>query len=139
MDKGRPRIRGTLTCARMFAERGNPWVTKKDAVSDFPLSHSMQGDTPMTEEEKQKALIRDRLNLSLGRKLIVRDFAPPRPTVRVDPDLDAFTKAEKRKERPRYVDPKGTPTEATPHRRKTNIARAMHRDINKITKPIKVK
>lgn len=87
------------SCADIFARRGNPWVSERDADKDYPgrrttypeaqrqdFSSSVRQD----RLKKNNDAIREKLGLSTA------DFKKPRIVSHyVDPDLDAFLLAEK--------------------------------------------
>jgi hypothetical protein len=134
MSFTKPRF--TSSCAALFEEKGNPWLSGKDKAKDFPLSQSRAADAPLSEHEARTKAIRDNLEEALGR--VAQDFAPPSPSLHVNPDMDQFTKATRARAKSIFKDPEGKPTEVCYARRIANINLKMHRELGK-RKIVKVK
>jgi hypothetical protein len=127
MSFTKPRF--TTSCASLFEERGNPWLSGKDKAKDFPLSQSRMADEPLSEHEARTKAIRDSLEEALGR--VAQDFAPPQPSFHISPDMDQFTKATRARAKSIFKDPEGKPIEACYARRIANINLKMRRELNK--------
>lgn len=126
----------------IFARAGNPWMSPADQRKDYPASHSRPAPIlkPFHEgvlESQRNARI-DKAIASLGMK---GDFGRPEVGNVVDPEMDAWTKAERA--RPRHERGPDKPirpadNEPSASRRMANIARQMNRDMPS-GKVIKVK
>lgn len=110
-ERGHIGPRFTTSCAKLFEENGDPWLSKKEQVGEFPLSHSRRGDEPLTAEQQRRADIYENARSRLeAQGVAVPKPNPiqriPQPSLVIDPDMDMFTKAERVREKEKFVDPK---------------------------------
>ena len=118
----------TVSSAGMFAARGNPWLSDKDRDKDFPMSRSRMADEPISDEELSRASVRDKMHVAMGK--IAQDFARPKPSLNIDPDMDCFTKASKAF-RDEFFEPvKPPPIVSDFARRAAGVARKMNAELN---------
>jgi hypothetical protein len=143
-DRDLIRPRFTSSCAALFEERGNPWLSDRDQRTDFSASHSRPASGP-SQYEMDAALRVNRLRKALG--MTELPIEPVLPSFHVDPDMDQFTKAELVKAKPEFIDPKGEPTIRDHDRWRANLMRRTREriaamtiePIDKLTRPQKVR
>lgn len=91
------------SCADIFARRGDPWISAREADREYPLNRTIYADAEKDSfhESIRKARLKrenDALREKMG--LSTAHMAPVRiATVEVNPDLDRFTQASKARER----------------------------------------
>lgn len=125
-ERGLVRPRFTTSCAKLFEEKGDPWLTDREQGTDYPLNRSREGDKALTADQARRAEIYENARSQLEKAGV--EVPKPvsrarRPSLVVDPDMDMFTKAEKARIREPYVDPKGTPATLDHARWRANLLR----------------
>lgn len=116
----------TSSCAKLFEEKGDTWLTNRDKEADYPLSRSRPGDKPLTATQIRQREIYEKARARLERAGVSVPKAFPeavRPSFHIDPDLDMFTKAGRVEAREKYVDPVGEPIQKDHARWRANLLR----------------
>lgn len=77
---------------QVFAEKGNPLITDRERLAEFPLSlHRSADQGGLDDNAKTRARIRDQLKASLGVPTEkIQDFRPPQPAHYPMPDYDRY-------------------------------------------------
>lgn len=118
----------------LFARKGNPWLSVKDQVKSYPLSHSREAERQPTKTEKDLAEIAREAARLTGKAR--GDFAPPSRGHTVDPEMDQFTVADVAVPKTEMPSEKRKDRVLTAHRKSVNIrlaARARARQQRRAT------